>query len=267
MNLPTTPPVDFKNLANLAPTDIEPDISRAMIVRRSPSAKPIAAAGLGLLAATGVLAWRAAATSRRSRTGELLIAGAAGAALVGLAAWQLQRVFAPQPAYDVELRDGDFEVRLYPSLRTIDTEVDTTWDAALDEGFRRLFKFINGDNMESRRIHMTAPVLGTSDTFGYRLSFLLEKNVLLPHPKDERIHVGWIPARRVGVVRFRGRYNATNLASHKKDLAHALADHRLKPLGEAMFAGYDAPTTLPFLRRNELWVEVSEGPKVITADV
>jgi hypothetical protein len=261
MNLPATPPVDFKNLAAIAPSDVKPDTSRALVVRKRSKAKPIAAAGLGLLTATGVLAWRAAITSRRSHTSELLVAGAAGVALIGLAAWQLQRLFAPQPSYEVELRDGDFEVRRYPSLRTVDTEVDATWDAALDEGFRRLARFIYGDNMEERKLPMTAPVLGTGDKFGYRLSFILGNDTLLPHPKDERIHVGWIPGRRVGVVRFRGRYNAYNLAAHKKDLAHALAVNHLRPRGEAVFAGYDPPTTLPLLRRNELWVELGEGTK------
>lgn len=265
MNLPTTPPVEFENLAALSPTEISPDISRAMVVRRSPRVRSIAAAGLGVLAATGVLAWRVAATSRvpswtgsrRSRTGELLVGGVAGAALVGLAAWQLQRLFVPQPRYELELRESGFEVRRYPSLCTVETEIDATWDAALDEGFRRLARFIYGENMEQRKVRMTAPVLGTGDRFGYRLSFVLENNVDLPHPTDDRIHVGWVPSRRVGVVRFRGRYNAYNLARHKKDLAHALAEHRLKPRGDAMFAAYDPPTTLPPLRRNELWVEIA----------
>lgn len=257
MNLPATPPVDFKNLATLSATTPEAENSRAIIVRPKARVRPFVATGLGLLGATGVLAWRAAASSRRSRTGELLVAGAAGVALVVLAAWQLQRLFAPQPKYDVELREGDFEIRRYPSLCTVETEVDATWDAALDEGFRRLARFIFGENMEHRRVKMTAPVLGTGDRFGYRLSFVLENNTDLPHPTDDRIHVGWIPSRRVGVVRFHGRYNAYNLAVHKKDLARALAEHRMKPRGDAVFAAYDPPTTLPLLRRNELWVELA----------
>lgn len=256
MNLPATPPVDFKNLAALSATAPETENSRAIIVRPKVRMKPVAATGLGILTATGVLAWRAAATSRRSRTGELIVAGAAGMALVGLGLWQMQRFFAPQPQYQVELREPGFEIRRYPSLCTVETEVDATWDAALDEGMHRLARFIYGENMEHRKVKMTAPVLGTGDRFGYRLSFVLKDNVDLPHPTDERIHVGWIPSRRVGVVRFRGRYNAYNLAVHKKDLARALATHRMKPRGDAVFAAYDPPTTLPFLRRNELWVEV-----------
>jgi hypothetical protein len=257
MNLPSTPPVDFQNLAALRAMAPDAENSRAIIVRPKARAAPIAAAGLGILSATGVLAWRAAATSRRSRTGELLVAGAAGVALVGLALWQMQRWVHPHPKYEVELRERGFEIRRYPSLCTVETEVDATWDAALDEGMHRLARFMYGENMEHRRVNMIAPVLGTGDRFGYRLAFVLENNADLPHPTDDRIHVGWIPSRRVGVVRFRGRYNAYNLAVHKKDLAHALAVHRLKPRGDAMFAAYDPPTTLPLLRRNELWVELA----------
>jgi len=262
MNLPATPPVDFRNLAALEPARIEGDVSRAIVVRKKPGGKAFkvgTAGALGLATATGVLAWRAAAMRRRTRNAELLIAGAAGIGLIGLGLWQLQRLFAPQPKYDVELRDAarDFEVRIYPALKTAATEVDATWDQALDEGFGRLARFIFGANANHTKLPMFAPVLGTGDKFGYRLSFVLPDQADLPRPEDARIQLRDIPARKVGVVRFRGRYNAYNLAVHKKDLAHALAVHHMKPRGEAVFAGYDPPSTLPLLRRNELWVELA----------
>jgi hypothetical protein len=43
-----------------------------------------------------------------------------------------------------------------------------------------------------------------------------------------------------------------------KQLLDSARDHEIEVRGEPAFAGYDAPSTLPILRRNEVWVEVVE---------
>lgn len=255
MNLPAAPPVDLGNLGAI--DTIDP--TKALVVRRSRSRAPLLATGLGFLAATGVLGWRMVAVelaSRRRRNALLFAAAGLGCAAV-LARWQLQRYFTASPPYDVELGGGRFEVRRYPSLQVAETRVDATWSQALDEGFRRLARFLFGDNVAAQKLSMTTPVLGTGDDDGYRLSFVLPDDVLVPSPRDSRVELKNVPPRRVAALRFHGRYTAENLEAHKRLLARALAEHNLKPVGEAMFAGYDPPTTIPLLRRTELWVEVT----------
>ena len=75
-------------------------------------------------------------------------------------------------------------------------------------------------------------------------------------PEDSRIDVHVLPARRVAVLRFRGRHDARSIELHKRELARALVMNHLRPRGEATFAVYNPPWTLPLLRRNELWVEL-----------
>lgn len=256
MNLPAAPPVDLRNLAAI--DTIEP--TKALVVRKAKSRGRLVATGLGFLAATGVLGWRmvtAELAGRAARRNALLFAAAGIGAAALFARWQLQRYFTASPPYEVELGGGRFEIRRYPSLQIAETRVDATWSEALDEGFRRLAGFIFGANVAHEKLSMTTPVLGTGDEEGYRLSFVLPDDVLVPTPNDARVELKNVPARRVAALRFHGRYSAENLEAHKRLLARALAEHNLKPVGEAMFAGYDPPSTIPALRRTELWVEVT----------
>lgn len=246
MNLPVPPPVDLANLKNLA--------QLAKREGRARSAIPLAGT---LLAAAGVLAWRLAPLARpRRRSYRAWWMAGAGLAVVGVARWQLQRWFSPAPVYETEGARGELELRRYPAVRVATTTVDGTWEHALNEGFARLAGFIFGHNARRERIAMTAPVLGTGDGSGYRLTFVMPAGVAPPSPDDARVEVGELPPRRVAVLRFNGRHDAQTIETHKRDLAHALAINGLHPRGEATFAGYDPPTTLPVLRRNELWVEI-----------
>ena len=255
MNAPVPPPVELANLANIENVT---QIKALKGKRTAKKAIPVAT----LLTAAGVLAWRLAPVllerRRRSSRHDLWIAGGVGAATLALGAWQLQRVFATEPAHEVEARRGRLEIRRYPSIRVAETTVDRTWDLALDEGFHRLAGFIFGANVGHKRIAMTAPVLGTGDGTGFKVSFVMPEGDAIPTPDDARISVSDVPSRRIAVLRFAGRYNAESIETRKLELIRALAAEGLKPRGEAYFAGYDPPSTLPLLRRNELWVELEE---------
>jgi hypothetical protein len=246
MDLPAPPTVDLANLGNVA----------NLVKKRERASSAIPLAGT-LLAAAGVLAWRLAPLLRpRRRSYRAWWMAGAGLAVVGLTRWQLQRWFSPEPRYELEGARGELELRRYPMVRVAVTTVDGSWEDALNEGFARLAGFIFGQNARSERIAMTAPVLGTGDGRGYRLSFVMPEGFAPPSPDDARVELGELPSRRVAVLRFNGGHDAETIESHKRDLAHALAVNGLHPRGEATFAGYDPPTTLPVLRRNELWVEI-----------
>lgn len=210
---------------------------------------------IALLPALPLLPSQKAARRRRN----LLIAGGVGAlALTLLTRWQLQRIFTQEPAHIVELKRGPFEIRRYPEIRIATTTVDDIgWEDALSRGFRRLASFIFGENDKHKRLAMKSPVFGTGDDNGYRLSFVLPEGDLPPRPNDERVEVSMLPARRVAVLRYHGRYNARAIEDHKLELLRALLHEGLTPKGVVSFAGYDPPSTLPLLRRNELWVEIA----------
>jgi hypothetical protein len=232
--------------------------------------------------------------------------GAGVLAGAALARWQLARWFTPQPSYELEQRIGDLEIRIYDAHWVAETTVsDASWDQALNEGFRRLARYIFGDNrpspfqsdraprpsptalrqprrpddssdsgysipmpvptvarFEPRRelIAMTSPVnVSTEGERSYTIAFNLPEGrtlASLPAPNDERVRLERRPRRRVAVTRFRGNYSGPRVAAQFSELLARVRRAGLGYRGSPEFAGYDPPTTLPFLRRNEIWVEL-----------
>jgi hypothetical protein len=78
----------------------------------------------------------------------------------------------------------------------------------------------------------------------------------LPVPDDSRVRLRSVPPRRVAVLRYTGRYTARRVAEKSRVLLEAVEAAGLRTRGEPEFAGYDPPSTLPWLRRNEIWIEL-----------
>ncbi len=232
-----------------------------------------------------------------------------GAGVLGgaaLARWQLARWFTPQPSYELEQRIGELEIRVYDAHWVAETTVsDASWEQALSEGFRRLARYIFGDNRpspfqsdraakpsptalrEPRRsddhddpgyvipmpvptvarreprwetIAMTSPVnVSTAGERSYTIAFNLPEGrtlASLPAPNDERVRLERRPRRRMAVTRFRGAYSGPRVAAKFSELLARVRGAGLGYRGSPEFAGYGPPSTLPFLRRNEIWVEL-----------
>jgi SOUL heme-binding protein len=260
MSVHVAPPIDFSPIADLR---IEPR-ARKVVARLSRLA---GLAGTGGGATALALRWapplvaimRSVRPKRRSNAPWFVAAGA-GLVAAGFAGWQLQRLFVAQPEYTVESRveshqDG-LEVRHYGPTRVAETSVDGPWGDALEQGFRRLAGFIFGGNARKQRIAMTAPVTATRQTDGYALAFAMPEGVDLPRPDDERIAIRAVASRRVAVLRFCGPYDDESIEGKKRELTARVAQRGFVPRGEPTFAGYDPPTTIPWLRRNEVWLEI-----------
>lgn len=229
----------------------------------------------GAIARGGVKRWRVPIRTRR-----VLAPMTAAAVLLGLSLWQLGRIFTEKPRYQVERRIGPLEIRRYEPRLVAETSVEEAdWSAALSEGFRRLARYIFGANEGRQRIAMTSPVTASHAAPGERIAmtspvtastahdgirhtvaFTMPRDrdlASLPKPKDERVVFREVPSRRVAVLRFHGTYRPKRIEPKKAELLRRVREAGLTPLGEPMFAGYDAPSTLPLLRRVEVWVEVA----------
>jgi hypothetical protein len=206
-----------------------------------------------------------------------LLAVAGTAAAITVVRWQLQRFTVAQPRYKVLEHDGNFELRRYPDLVVAQTRVEADFEVALNEGFSRLAGFIFGKNTRRERVGMTSPVVSQPEKLamtspvttqqergeGYTVSFMMppERTVDdLPLPDDDRVVVRVQPARTVATLRFRGRYDGKHVERAESQLMNGVSSRGLELRGQPAFAGYDGPSTLPFLRRNEVWVEVASSP-------
>ncbi len=215
---------------------------------------------LGAVALPVTLDALARITGRERSARRALAIGSATALLVGAARWQLARWFTAEPAYQVEGRVGDLEVRRYPARVEARTLLDARdFDHALDTGFGRIACFLYGANSNERDIDMVTPVMTRLRDGRYETSFVMPPDrplASLPRPTDRRVELREVPERRVGAIRFRGRFTRTNVEAHERELLAMLVDAGLSARGSATFAAYDSPATLPFLRRNELWIEI-----------
>ena len=197
-----------------------------------------------------------------------------------LASITLNVMAIEEPTYQLLAEFDDIEYRQYGAYlvaETIVTEISDRNDAA-NIGFRRLFKYISGENVTATRIPadmqlqsppsesiaMTAPVRQRYDSAGWSIAFVVPAQFTretVPQPTNPLIKIQEIPSQLMAVHRYTGRWTDENLATHQALLLEKLARAGIEPLGDVVGASYNSPFTLPFLRRNEVMVAVGTLPK------
>ena len=177
-----------------------------------------------------------------------------------------------EPRHEVVLREGDFEVRAYAPRVLATTRVVGDRDAAASEGFRRLAGYIFGGNRrgtaststaqraEGERIAMTAPVGQTPEGTAWTVSFTMPAGrtvATLPEPLDARVTLRALAPERVASLRFSGRTTQTRIDAETARLEAWVRAHGWRSAAPPEVNRYDPPWTLPFLRRNEIWVTLA----------
>ena len=167
-----------------------------------------------------------------------------------------------EPPYEVINAHDGFEVRRYGP--TVQARVQTAGrdGGAASGGFRRVAGYIFGGNSERTSIAMTAPVhMWEEDGSGW-LAFTMPAAYALdalPAPNDTGVLLTSKPAATVAVARFTGRSTPKKTVRVEATLRASLQREGYAAVGPAVLALYDNPgTTLPFMRRNELHIEVRE---------
>lgn len=79
----------------------------------------------------------------------------------------------------------------------------------------------------------------------------------LPKPSNSKITILEIPASRYVVIRFSGLASEKKLALNTQKLEAFCKEKGWKTIGPAIYAFYNPPWTLPFLRRNEVMLAKS----------
>ena len=187
-----------------------------------------------------------------------------------------------QPKYEVLYEDGNIEYRLYESYLVAQTDVvvEGSYNSASNEGFRRLFKYITGDNTSEsdiamtapvqmnmtdagQKIAMTAPVQQVSTDDSLNVAFMLPSKFNMetsPVPTDDRVSIKQIPARIMAVIRYSGRWTEKNRSKYEFRLRENLKSHGISSVSGPETAAYNPPFTPPFMRRNEVMLEVERHP-------
>lgn len=158
-----------------------------------------------------------------------------------------------QPYRVIDSKAG-YEVRSYPAHFLVSVWVSGDMRNSGNSGFGQLFGYISGANQDRQKIPMTAPVLQQKQDDGYWLSFVMPADSdfpPVPLSPDLKI-VGVEPITRA-VIKFSGSVSESKFQSFEVKL-RALATEKLAP--GAIYARYDGPFKAPFLRRNEVLVDL-----------
>jgi effector-binding domain-containing protein len=179
-----------------------------------------------------------------------------------------------EPKYTVVKTDGKIEIREYQSYIVAEVFIPgSEMNEASNAGFRKLFKYISGNNKSStdiamtapvtttrsEKIEMTAPVTTQQTADGYTIAFVLPEEFTLataPVPADSTIHLREIPVRRTAVIRFSGRWTDENMLEHQQMLFNWLKEHSIAVVAPPIIARYDPPFMPWFLRRNEIQIDI-----------
>ncbi len=180
-----------------------------------------------------------------------------------------------EPAYTVVQTTDVFEVRQYAPYLVAEVLVPGPASEAGSQGFNLLGGYIFGKNKGERKLEMTAPVTQqpappvklemtapvtqTATPGGFLVQFVMPKGytlATLPEPLDARVKLREVPGSRVAVIRFSGSWSQSTYEEQLQKLRSALAAAGMTTVGEPVSSRYNSPFSLPFLRRNEIWLNL-----------
>lgn len=180
----------------------------------------------------------------------------------------------------------DVEIRQYPRTILVETTAESS-----EAAFRRLFQYLSGANessedvsmtapvasdgesvsmtapvrtegVESHDVSMTAPVRTTGDgaDSNVTMSFYLPVDytpATAPTPTDSRVRLVVQPAQTLAVKSFSWWTSETRVAKQRVALLDTLSEYAVERRGDPFLLQYNDPYTPPFMRRNEVAVEVA----------
>lgn len=179
-----------------------------------------------------------------------------------------------QAKYEVVTSQGNIEIRLYPPMIVAEATVNGDRKTAINLGFRVIADYIFGNNISkksvamttpvlqqnSEKIAMTAPVLQEGQAGQWKVHFVMPSSytmATLPKPIEDTVTLIELPSKRMVVIKFSGIASEASLKNHTTELSNFISASKLIAKSSPIYAFYNPPWTLPFLRRNEVMIEIA----------
>ncbi len=161
-----------------------------------------------------------------------------------------------EPDYIVLKKDGEIETRQYKNFLTASIEMEGDRKEAIGKGFRFLFKYISGENKNKESISMTIPVMQKSlGNKKWNVSFVVPKKFDInnaPQPNNSNIQLKNNIDLKVIAITFSGLFSDGNIEENENKLRNYIKEKGIKIEESVIYAGYNAPWTPWFLKRNEV---------------
>lgn len=179
-----------------------------------------------------------------------------------------------EPSFEVIKRYPQFEIRKYQAYLVAEVLVPGPAEKAGNTAFEYLGGYIFGKNKGNRKIDMTAPVSQTPAPIkiemtapvsqtpadgGFIVQFTMPKEFTmdsLPEPTNSKVKLREMPAQTYAVITYSGGWSQSLYEEKLATLKKLAKEAGVTLEGEAIFSRYNGPISLPFLRRNEIWLRV-----------
>jgi hypothetical protein len=176
--------------------------------------------------------------------------------------------------YTLLVEEGNFQIRQYQDIIVAQTIVDSSYEKSSSIAFNRLVGYIFGNNKTKQKIAMTAPVIQETDNVKlamtapvlqqksgdkWIMSFVMPSSYTLdtlPEPVDPAIILKEVKAKKLAAISYTGSLGETGIVENAKKLQAWLDEKGYKAVSASRSAGYDPPWTIPFLRRNEVHIDI-----------
>jgi hypothetical protein len=175
-------------------------------------------------------------------------------------------------------KNDDYEIRQYNPVLVAETNVEDSFEGAGNVAFKILAGYIFGENKsqtkidmtspvnqigqsKSEKIAMTAPVAQTKNQNGFTVQFTMPKKFTLdtlPIPNDSRVKLRQLPARKIAVYTYSGTWSESRYLEKLTEFKNAITKNGITTTNEPVFARYNSPFQIWFLRRNEIWIELQD---------
>lgn len=200
-----------------------------------------------------------------------------GVVLAALLAWGPVANRKAHEKYVVGEKHGAIEIRTYPPAVMAEVDIRGSMKEAMGDGSDILSEYIAGKNASTRPLAVTAGGVATqtqaNDTIPMTLPVMQMGNAdatwkiryvmpetytleTLPKPANFLIRLVPLAQRRVVALRFSGSADEEAVKARTDEVQAFLKEQSLPPRSNPILAVYDPVWTVPFLRHNEVMVEI-----------
>ena len=162
---------------------------------------------------------------------------------------------AEEAYYEVVNKNNVYEIRKYSNRLAVETITNNQ-----NNSFRKLFKYISGNNKTNEEIKMTTPVTRIEKNGNMTMQFYLPKKFdqnNAPDPLGPDVKIVNIEGGYYAVLRYSGRSSDNNYIKHKEILQNELTKNNISIISPPIRATYNSPFTPPPFRRNEAMFKIN----------
>jgi len=113
----------------------------------------------------------------------------------------------------------------------------------------------------NKKIAMTAPVQQQPSNDAWKVSFVMPSEYSmdnLPKPNNQQVKLKEIREKQCVAIRFPGANSNKNITKYEKQLMQYIKANQIQDIDSPKYAFYNPPWTLPFMRRNEVMIEIND---------